>query len=141
MCLGGTMEIQTFLLAQTITMRGNRFDIGQAPIANMTCTAEVEFPTRFTLPAFILLRRDSWAAYAPYTVRLTLVDEDGVAVGRPNDLLWRGHFPAGVWFAQLMAKIDFEFPAPGRYRLELTPDEGLTGQAYHYNISITESAE
>jgi hypothetical protein len=135
------MEIQSFLLAEKVHMKGHRFDVENAALANMDCTPETEFPLRFTLPALLLLRRDSWAGHAPFSLCFTLVDEDGAAAGRPNRWLCRGVFPPGTWFARLMAKIAFEFPAPGRYRLDITSDEGLTGAVYHYNISILERVE
>lgn len=135
------MEIQTFLLAERVHKKGHRFDVENAALANMDCTRETEFPIRFTLPALLLLRRETYTGEAPFSLRFNLVNEDGQAAGQPNDLVCRGSFPPGVWFARLMAKISFEFPAPGRYRLDITSDEGLAGDVYHYNISILERAE
>lgn len=134
------MEIQAFLLAERIHKKGNRFDVENAGLANMDCTPETEFPLRFTLPAIILLRRESIEGIAPFSLCFTLVNEDGQATGQPNHLKCRGSFPAGTWFYRLLANISFEFPAPGRYRLDITSDEGLAGDVYQYNISIMELA-
>lgn len=122
------MQVQTFLLAKNVTMTGGRFDIADAGIASFTATSECEFPTRFTFPAFIMLSRESKEGEVPFTLRLNLVDEDGRSVGKPHQMLVGGSFPNGVWQAKLMAKIDFEFPKIGHYRLDLTADEGLTGE-------------
>src|ERR1700733_15252708 len=83
---GSSMEIQSFLLAERIHKKGNRFDVENAGLANLDCTPETEFPLRFTVPPLILLRRESIEGNAPFSLRFTLVNEDGEAAGRPNHL-------------------------------------------------------
>jgi hypothetical protein len=133
------MHIQTFLLAKRVTMTGNNFDVEGACICGMSCTPETEFPIRFTLPALIVLSRENSSGEAPASLQFDLVDEDGMRVGAPRHMICRGVFPDGIWFARLMAKIDFEFPSPGRYRLDIKPDEGQTDEVYQYTITITET--
>jgi hypothetical protein len=90
------------------------------------------------LPALLLLRRESSIGDTPFRLRFNLVDEDGHSAGLPHNWLTEGVFPEGKWIYRLLANITFEFPAPGNYRLDITPDEGLAGEVYHYNITITE---
>jgi hypothetical protein len=136
------MEIQTFFLAERITRVGrNRHDVQHAAISLMECTAETPFPCQFTLPALMVLRRESRTGNTPFTLRLDLVDEDGKLAGKPRRMLVKGAFPDGYWFFTLMAKIELEFPRPGTYRLDITPDEGLAGSIYHYAIDIVRRPE
>jgi hypothetical protein len=132
------MQVQTFLLARKVTMSGHDFDIAGAGVSSFDANSECVFPTRFTFPAFIMLGRESDVGDVPFTLRLNLVDEDGRNAGQPRQMLVKGMFPNGVSQAKLMAKIDFEFPKIGKYRLDLTADEGLTGEVYHYDIRILE---
>ena len=135
------MEIQSFLLAERVFKRGQWHDLRGAGIANFDCTPATEFPARHSLAAFILLCRESCDGEAPWTLCFTLVDEDGEPAGQPNHLVFQASFPAGKWTYRLDTTLHFEFPGPGRYRLDITPDEGLAGDVYHYNISVTEVAE
>jgi hypothetical protein len=132
------MQVQIFLLARKVTMSGHNFDILGTGVSSFDATSECVFPTRFTFPAFIMLSRESEVGDAPFTLRLNLVDEDGRSAGKPQQMLVKGMFPNGVWQAKLMAKIDFEFPKIGNYRLDLTADEGLTGDVYHSDMRILE---
>jgi hypothetical protein len=131
------MEIQTFFLAETIERKADHcHDVRRAALTMVSCTAAASFPTRFTLPALVLLRRESDSSDAPIRLRFDLVDEDGKPAGRPRRWLVEGVFPLGSRFYYVMAKIPFEFPAPGRYRLDITPNEGLEGAVYHYAVDI-----
>ena len=47
-----------------------------------------------------------------------------------------GVFPPGPRFYAIMGRIDFEFPRPGSYRLDITVDEELAGNVYSYNIDL-----
>jgi hypothetical protein len=102
----------------------------------MTCGPETVFPTRFTLPALILLRRENTEGDAPFRLQFDLVDEDGRHAGLPRRMVAQGVFPSGKRFFYLMAKIDFEFPGLGNYSLDITADEGLVGGVYHYGIDM-----
>lgn len=132
------MEIQTFFLAESIERQadGRRHDVKRAVLTSMSCTDEVKFPCRFTLPGLVVLRRESSSGDAPSSLRFDLIDEDGRPAGLPRRMLAKGVFPAGNRFMYLMVKIDFEFPRPGFYRLDITPDEGQTGAVYHYAIDL-----
>jgi hypothetical protein len=132
------MHIQSFLLAKKVTMTDEHYDVEGACVASMECTPETPFPVRFTAPALILLSRENSSSDAPSTLRFDLVDADGRRVGAPRQLMCRVLFPHGKWFARTMLKIDFEIPSPGRYRLDITPDEGQTEGVYQYTITITE---
>lgn len=131
------MEIQTFFLAEKITrLPDNRHDVQRAAIAFLECTPPTPLPVRFTLPGLILLRREGTGDAVPFTLRLDLVDEDGRPAGLPRRARIEGVFPAGPRFFALMGLIDFEFPRPGSYRLDLTVDEELAGNVFSYNIDL-----
>lgn len=131
------MEIQTFLLAEQITRHAdNRHDVQRAAVAFFECTPQTPFPVRFTLPGLILLRREGTGDETPFTLRVDLVDEDGKPAGKPRRGLITGVFPAGPRFCALMGQIDFEFPRPGNYRLDITVDEELAGNVFSYNIDL-----
>jgi hypothetical protein len=135
------MEIQTFFLAENITRTGNRHDVRQAAVSRIDCTAEAQFPTRFTLPAMIVLRRENTSGDDPIRLRFDLVNEDGRLAGLPRGLLAEGVFPDGNRFFYLVAKIPFEFPKPGRYRLDITSDDELEESFYHYAIDVMPAGE
>jgi hypothetical protein len=131
------MEIQTFFLAEKITrLPDNRHDVQRAAIAFLECTPQTPFPVRFTLPGLILLRREGAAGEIPFSLRLDLVDEDGRPAGLPRRSRIEGVFPAGPRFFALVGQIDFEFPRPGNYRLDITVDEELAGNVFSYNIDL-----
>ena len=131
------MEIQTFFLAEQITRHpDNRHDVQRAAVAFFECTPQTRFPVRFTLPGLILLRREGTGGETPFTLRLDLVDEDGMPAGKPHRGLVTGVFPAGPRFFALMGKFDFEFPRPGSYRLDITVDEEFAGNVFSYNIDL-----
>ena len=50
--------------------------------------------------------------------------------------LVNGVFPAGPRYFSLMGNIDFEFPRPGSYRLDITVDEEFAGNVFSYNIDL-----
>lgn len=131
------MEIQTFLLAEKIERNGSRHDVTNAALAMMECSPETPFPLRFTLPGLPVLRRESDAADAPFSLRLDLVDEDVRPAGLPRRLTGRWAFPAGSRYCYAILHIDFELPRPGRYRLDIA-DEGPAGGVHQYNIDIAE---
>ena len=89
-----------------------------------------------SLPGLILLRREGTGGETPFTLRLDLVDEDGMPAGKPHRGLVTGVFPAGPRFFALMGKFDFEFPRPGSYRLDITVDEEFAGNVFSYNIDL-----
>jgi hypothetical protein len=135
------MEIQTFFLAEKITRSGNRHDVRCAALSRISCTADAEFPTQFALPALMVLRRESTEGDVPIRLRFDLVDEDGMATGQPHGLFAEGVFPEGNRFFYLATDIPFEFPGPGRYRLDITVDDELDECIYHYAIDLLPDGE
>jgi hypothetical protein len=133
------MEIQTFLLATRVNrLPGNRYDVEHAGLHSLGFPPESSFPVRIQLPALMVLRREIDSAEAPFSLRFDLVDEDGRSVGQPRHLRAQGVFPAGPRYFYFPTSIAFEFPGPGHYRLDITADEGLTGDIYSYGIEITQ---
>jgi hypothetical protein len=79
------MEIQTFFLAARIDhVDTTRYVAHHAAIVSLSSSPDTQFPVRLALPALIVLRRQSAAAAAPFTLRFNLVDEDGRAAGQPR---------------------------------------------------------
>jgi hypothetical protein len=131
------MEIQTFFLAEEITRTElNRHNVRHAAFAFLECTPQTAFPVRLTFPSLMLLRRESSFGETPVSLRFVLVDEDGRQAGQPRGQVVKSVFPDGHRFFSLMGNIDFEFPAPGRYRLDITVDEELAGNVFTYNIDL-----
>jgi len=137
------MEIQTFFLAERINQVSgtSRHDVQFAAVARLECTPNTVFPVRYQLPGLFLLRREISTGTAPFSLLFNLVDEDGQNAGIPCRLLLRSEFPDGYKFFYLKTDITFEFPARGSYRLDITPDEGLTDAVLHYNIEVRETWE
>jgi hypothetical protein len=136
------MEIQTFLLATKVTRRpGNRYDVEQAALHSLEFPPESSFPVRFSLPALMVLRRVVESDEAPISLLFDLVDEDGRSTGQPSRIRFQAVFPAGKRYVFFPTQIAFEFPCPGKYRLDITADEGLTGGVYSYGIDITQRRE
>jgi hypothetical protein len=133
------MELQTFLLATKVTrVSDSRYDVEQAALHHLEFPPESSFPVRFSLPALIVLRREIAAAETPFSLLFDIVDEDGRSVGEPHRLRAQGVFPPGPRFFSWPTLIAFVFPRPGRYRLDITADRGLTGAVYSYDIEITQ---
>jgi hypothetical protein len=130
------MHVQSFFLAERITLDGSRHDVRGAGIARLEYSPEVVFPLRFSLPFLLLLRRESASSDAPIRLRLSLVDEDGRPAGKPKRLLVEGVFPAGKKYYYVTSNLELEFPRPGGYCLDLTADERVDGKVYHYNIDV-----
>jgi hypothetical protein len=131
------MEIQTFFLCERITRHpDNRHDVERAGIAFFECTSQTPWPFQFTLPALILLRRESDRGHAPFRLRFDLVDEDGRAAGKPRQVVNEFNFPDGARFFCLTTVLPFEFPRPGRYRLDVVVDDGFSVHTYPYNIDF-----
>jgi hypothetical protein len=134
------MEIQTFLLGELITRaERNRFDVQNAGLHSLGFPPESSFPVQLMIPALMVLRREIASDQAPFSLQFDLVDEDGRSIGQPRRILCRGVFPAGNRFFFFPTQIKFEFPGPGRFRLDITADEGLTGGLFSYGIDVTQT--
>ena len=136
------MEIQTFFLAEEITrLSAGRHDVRLAVASVMSYTPETRFPVCFTLPALIVLRRENICGPTAVHLRFDLVDEDGRSAGRPRRWPVQSAFADGNRFLYIMAKIAFDFPKPGRYRLDITSQDELDGPLYHYAIDLVPGEE
>jgi hypothetical protein len=94
------------------------------PVGSLSSSPGTQFPVQQALPALIVLRRQSAAADAPFTLRFDLVDEDGRAAGQPRHLVAQGVFPAGGRFFYLRMDVRFEFPGPGTTDWTSPPTRG-----------------
>ena len=102
----------------------------------MKCTSDMNFPIRFKLPGVLLLRRESKFRDVPISMRFDLIDEDGNPAGLPHRFVKEDVFPDGYRFYNYMVHLDFEFPKPGQYRLDITVDEEFAANVYSYDIDI-----
>jgi len=133
------MEIQTFLLAQTIEKveRGISTNYNAANIGLHNFYAkDGKYPIEFNFPYYMLLKRVICENEEVITLRFNLVDIDGRKTGKPNDVCAEGRFPKGHKFMTVSGKIKFLFPRPGDYRLDITADENKFEGIYSYNIEI-----
>lgn len=132
------MEIQTFLLLERVENigPGNTCN-GEGLGLHNFYPLDGVFPLRFKISYYMLLRRESRENDVPYTIVFRLVDQDGRAVGEPNNLTVKNVFPAGHRFASLHGPMGFVFPGKGDYRLDLVADEHKDGFIYQYAIEIT----
>lgn len=137
------MEIQSFILcgeiAPTAGGRIKMFDGRVLGIRGFFPLSGNGYPLRFTLPFFILLRRDHRAYDEQCSLRFDLVDQDGRPVGQPCGFKVNAVFPAGKRFMHFSGTINFEIPAQGDYRLDITADEEGRPFVYAYNIEATEN--
>jgi hypothetical protein len=99
------------------------------------------YPLEFTMPYFMLLRRDHRAYDEQFSLRFDLVNEDGLPVGEPRGFKHQAEFPTGKRFFQYSGSIKFIIPAPGDYRLDITADEEGNPFVYAYNIEATDKPE
>lgn len=132
-----TMEIQTFFLAEEITrISAGRHDVRRAVVSVMQCTPDTPLPIRFTLPALLVLRRENTSGEALVRLRFDLVDEDGKPTGLPRRWEAKAAFADENRLLYIMAKLAFEFPRPGRYRLDITNADAPDGSVYQYAIDV-----
>jgi hypothetical protein len=111
------MEIQNFFLASRIDHVETTHYVADHPVVvSLNSSPDTLFPVRHVMPALIVLRRQSAAADAPFSLCLNLVDEDGRAAGQPRQLLGQGVIPAGNRYFYLRMDVRFEFPRPGLLR-------------------------
>jgi hypothetical protein len=131
------MEIQIVFLAERIRRPADsRHDVQRAGVAFFKCWPHTPFPVCFTLPGLVLLRRENPGGAAPFPLRFDLIDQDGRPAGEPRRALVQDVFPPGPRFFTLMGEIELEFPAPGRYRLDISVDAGLACSVYPYDLDI-----
>jgi hypothetical protein len=139
------MEIQSFILCGEITPtadgRVRMFDGRVLGIKGFFPLPGNEYPMRFAMPFFILLRRDHKAYDEQCSLRFDLVDQDGHPAGQPSGFKVNAVFPAGKKFMHFSGTINFEIPAQGDYRLDITADEEGRPFVYAYNIEALEKGD
>ena len=133
------MEIQSFLLCKELRKVGS----GNEYAANLIClhsffSLDGTYPLEFSMPYYMLLRRNNREGNNTVSLKFNLIDEDGNKVGEPRDIKAIGDFPDGHIFMSLHGTIKFSFPQIGDYRLDITADEETLPSLYQYNIEITE---
>ncbi len=130
------MEIQSFFLAEQITqITPGRYDVRRAVVSLMACGPETCFPYRLALPLLAVLRREQTAGELTVSLWFDLVDEDGRSAGLPRRCQTRVTFLDRRRFLYVVGNLDFEFPGPGRYRLDVS-SEDLDGGVYHYALDM-----
>src|SRR5437868_5811940 len=131
------MEIQTFFLAEQVSrLADDRDDVRRAAISHLVCGPGAVFPFLFKAASLMLLRRETTSGNTPFTLRYTLVDEDGKQTGQPSGQTYQCVFPDGQRFYKVLNLIEFIFPGLDRYRLDITLDEGLAGAVYTYDFDL-----
>lgn len=100
----------------------------------------MRFPARFSLQMLGLLRRESKSGNAPFILRFTLVDEDGRPTGLPHQTPFEAEFADGLQTYHLALRVEFEFPGPGTYRLDVVGDDGVLEDVFRYPIDIAEQS-
>jgi hypothetical protein len=88
----------------------------------------------------MLLIRDNSDAEEAGSVRTRLRTRAGAAVAGPHNKVVGFTFPAEFRFTLVNGTIQFQFPAPGYYRLEVTADANEAPAEYTYEFLIVASA-
>jgi len=134
------MEIQSLVLCKELRKggEGNSYDSKMIGIHSFFAK-DGNYPLRFSIPFYMLLRREQRYTDETITIRFNLIDADGRNAGLPDGLAAKGIFPDGHMFMTLTGTIEFEFPAIGDYRLDVTADEEKLPSIYHYNIEVTQA--
>ena len=136
------MEIQSFVLCSEISASGPEGMVnGHWLGLHSFFPTGSGYPLIFTMPYFMLLRRDHRAYDEQFSLRFDLVNEDGRPVGEPQGFRHQDVFPSGKRFYQFHGSIKIVIPAPGDYRLDITADEEGNPFVYAYNIEATEKQE
>ena len=137
------MEIQSFILCKQIDKSGAGDMLDGKWVGLRTFFQEKgrSYPLQFTMPYYMLARRQRANTSEQFSLRVDLVDNDGKPAGRPQNFKTAGTFPAGEMFMHFYGSVGFEIPAPGDYRLDITADEEGRPFLYSYNIEATENAE
>lgn len=130
------MEIQSFLLAREIRKsEKNEYDASMIGAHNFF-PRDGQYPLKFALPFFMLVRREHAEHEEEITLKFDLIDSDGRNTGSPNNFRARSLFPASHKFMTLTGNMEFYFPCAGDYRLDITADEEKLASVYHYNIQV-----
>lgn len=136
------VEIQSFILCSGIGASGPDGMVnGHWLGIHSVFPTQSGYPFEFTLPYFMLLRRNHRNYDEQFSLRFDLVNEDGQPVGLPKEFRHEGVFPSGKRFYQFHGSIKFIVPKPGDYRLDITADEEGNPFVYAYNIESTEKSE
>lgn len=130
------MEIQSFILAREIKKSDNNEYDASVIGAHNFFPRDGKYPLKFALPFYMLLRRGHEAHEEEITLRFDLIDSDGRSAGSPDNFRAKTMFPANHKFMTLTGTMEFNFPCPGDYRLDITADEDKLPSVYHYNIQI-----
>ncbi len=131
------MIIQGFQFVEQVTRRpGNLYDARSSYLSSFVVGPPMQFPARFSLQSLGLLRRESNSGSAPFSLRFNLVDEDGKPTGFPRQTLFEAEFEDGLHIYYLVLKVELEFPAPGKYRLDIVADDGVLEDVFRYPIDI-----
>ncbi len=131
------MEIQSFLLAKEIQQAGPGSDYRAETIGlHHFYSADEKYPFEFTVPYYMLIRRESDESDESITLSFNLIDSDGMGLGSPRNQKVEGVFPAKHKFMTIVGTIKFNFPGLGDYRLDITADEGKLPTIFTYNIQI-----
>jgi hypothetical protein len=133
------MEIQSFVLCRGIDSSGPDGPVnGRWLGLHSFLPTGSGYPLVFTMPYFMLLRREHRAYDEGFSLRFDLVNEDGLPAGEPHGFRHQAVFPTGSRFYQFHGNINIVIPAPGDYRLDITADEEGIPFVYAYNIEATE---
>ena len=137
------MEVQSFILCKQISQSGTGDMLNGQWIGLRTFFPEKGhlYPLQFTMPYYMLVRRQRTNTAEQFSLRVDLVDNDGKSAGRPQNFKAAGTFPQGEMFLHFYGSVEFEIPAPGDYRLDITADEEGRPFLYSYNIEATKNAD
>lgn len=130
------MEIQTFLIAKEIQPIGNGAYNAQLIGLHNFFPINNQYPFEFTVPFYLLMRRENDKQEEVVTLRFNLLNSDGRYAGEPKDLYAEGIFPKNHNFMPVAGTIKFVVPAAGDYRLDIVADENKMDSLYSYNLEI-----
>ena len=133
------MRIQGFLFARHFERRpDNNYDAQDLSLITPFLDGPPQqFPARVSRQGLVSLWRENTSGSAPARLRFQLVDPTGQPTTYPCPAPFEAEFQDGQWSCHLLVRLDFAFPAPGRYRLDIIPEGDTPDDVFHCWIDTT----
>jgi hypothetical protein len=133
------MPIKGFLFARHLERRpDNNYDVLNISLSTPFLDGPPqEFPARVTRECLVHLRRDGNVGNSSVRLRFQLADATGQPTAHPCPAVHEAQFEDGQWTCHVPVKLDFEFPAPGLYHLDIIPEGGNPEEVYRCPIDLT----
>ena len=125
------MEVQTYMLCQSLSARKDGAHDGQTLCAHMFWPLDGIFPFQFEIVQYMCFRKRTLTAEkSKATIRIVDADKKPVEDNGPIEALVQ--FGSHSCFSFLYGKLPLNIPEPGKYRIEISTDE----HTVHYDFVV-----